>query len=252
MTKHLSFLTVLALGWVLAPAAIAQPADDPAAAAESETAEPPSLQQLAGQADVVAITRVLDTDYAYTRDFPSGGTAFLRVLIPYKMDEVRDIIDVYDYGLHEHECYFPNPSVFEEGRRFLVLARLDPEEPERYRGLDTGCALEVLVTVDNQYAVRVPAEGLEFSDDLRSLAQPLQFQDPYARLARDDIPPEERDALIEQGLLAWDGDQHVVWTHGVPLSEVRQLMGDALTADLETRRPAIRRPSAYDTEENGR
>lgn len=228
-------------GLVFAAAASAQPTGQ-----EGEPAPPPSLHELAGRADVVVIARVLDTDYAYTRDFPSGGTAFLQVLIPYKMDEVRDIIDVYDYGLHEHECYFPNPSVFEEGRRFLVLARLDPDEPERYRGLETGCALEVLVTEDNRYAVRVPADGLEFSDDLQALARPLEFQDPYARLARDDLPPGERDALIEQGWLAWDGDQHVVWTHGVPLAEVRRLMGDALAADLHTRRPAIRRPGGID------
>ncbi|MGH8035262.1 MAG: hypothetical protein ACREO9_08565, partial [Lysobacterales bacterium] len=125
-----------------------------------------SLEALADQADLVALVQARDTDYIYRRNFPAGGSAFLHVLIPYKNARLDDIIEVYEHGMSEHGCYFPNPTVFEEGRRYLVFLREDKEKPGRFRGLATGCALDVLVAQDNSYAVRLPATGITLSDPL--------------------------------------------------------------------------------------
>ena len=52
-------------------------------ALESQTI---SLTDLAEKADLVAIAQVKDTDYVFTRSFPSEGSAFLKVLITYKVN----------------------------------------------------------------------------------------------------------------------------------------------------------------------
>ena len=118
---------------------------------------PVSLSELAARADLVAVAQVKDTDYFYTRAFPSEGSAYLKILITYKTNKANEeIIEVYEKGLHSNECYFENPTVLEEGRRYLVFFRLDPEDPKIYRGLPEGCALEILVDENNRYALRYP------------------------------------------------------------------------------------------------
>ncbi len=87
----------------------------------TETA-PISLSELAAKADIVAVAQVKDTDYVYARSFPNEGSAFLKILIAYKLNNpVEEIVEVYEKGLHPNECYFENPTVFEEGRRYLVF-----------------------------------------------------------------------------------------------------------------------------------
>lgn len=200
---------------------------------------PPTLEELAAEADLVALVQVLDTDYEYARDFPVGGTAFLRVLIPYKLDRpLPDIIEVYDEGLHEGECYFPNPPVTEEGRRYLVFVRRNPDVAGQYLGLGPGCSLTALVTADNRYALRYPAEGLEVADDLAALARPMDFADAHAVLDYEALDPDERNAMLEQGLLNAQEDRRYKLTHGIPLGAARRLLGeDNLTRDRALLRP---------------
>lgn len=199
--------------------------------------ELPALAALAQRADLVAVVQVLDTDYEYAREFPVGGTAFLRVLIPYKVSRpLEDVIEVYEEGLHPGECYFTNPPAGEEGRRFLVLLRFNPEVAGQYRGLAEGCALEVLVTRANRYALRYPAEGIALADDFRPLAGAMDFADAYATLPADGIGPTERDALLRDGFLARHGDGFI-YTQGIELAAVRQLLGtDNLTRDRALKR----------------
>ena len=137
-----------------------------------------SLAELASSADMVVLAQVRDTDYRLQREIPVSGSAYLAVLIAYKQDRDIDLVEVYEKGLHSHECYFPNPTVLEEGRRYLLFLRRDPEETERYRGLPQGCALEVLVDSDNRYAVRYPADGMAFSDKLSGLSAEMTVSDP--------------------------------------------------------------------------
>jgi hypothetical protein len=186
---------------------------------------PPSIADLTAAADLVLVAQVRDTDYFYTREFPSVGTAYLKPLITYKLGRpVADIIEVFDEGLHPGECYFDNPSVFEEGRRFLLFLTNDTEDPERYRGLAPGCAFEVLVTEDNSYALRVPATGIGVSDPLADLATEMAFADSYALVADEDLQPELRDQWLADGFLKKTGEQFE-YTHGIALGDIRQLMG---------------------------
>lgn len=201
---------------------------------------PRSLETLAGEADLVALVQVLDTDYEYARDFPVGGTAFLRILIPYKLDRQRpDIIEVYDEGLRPGTCYFPNPEVTDEGGRYLLFVRRNPDVEGQYLGLETGCSLTALVMEDNRYALRYPVEGLLLTDDLSSLARPLDFADSHAVIDYEDLSVDERLDLLERGLLTELEDRTYRVNQGIPLSEIRPLLGDDnLTRDRALLRPA--------------
>lgn len=185
---------------------------------------PLSLSALTAKADLVAVAQVRDTDYVYTRSFPSEGSAFLNVLITYKTNNPnKEIIEVYEKGLHPNECYFENPTVLEEGRRYLVFLRVDPENPENYRGLEQGCALEILVTRDNRYALKYPLKGINLSDELDELATSLEFHDGYALVAEEDLAPSERDDLLARGLIIpYKGK--FKYTHGVDLTTARSLI----------------------------
>jgi hypothetical protein len=199
---------------------------------ERKTA-PVSLSDLAAKANLVAVAQVKDTDYTYTRSFPSEGSAFLKILITYKLKQPgEDIIEVYEKGLHPGECYFENPTVFEEGRRYLVFFRIDPEDAENYRGFTEGCALEILVTADNRYALKYPVEGIKLTDDLDELAVEIDFHDNYALVAAESLPPSRRDDLLARGLIIpYQGK--FKYTHGVDLGTVRKLIS---TEALKTRK----------------
>jgi hypothetical protein len=217
-------------GWLLAlvtticPAAENTPSGD-----ENRNTSPLSLSTLAAKADLVALAQVKDTDYVYTRAFPSEGSAYLKVLIAYKMNRHdQEIIEVYEKGLHENECYFENPTVLEEGRRYLVFFRTNPEDSESYRGLPEGCALEVLVTRDNRYALVYPVRGLSLSDKLDELAEQIDFRDSYAVVTGEALNPAERDDLLARGLIIpYQGK--FKYTHGIDLTTARKLIAiDAL------------------------
>lgn len=189
-----------------------------------EDTPPITLSELAKRADLVAVAQVKDTDYVYTRSFPSEGSAFLKLLITYKTNKsAEEIVEVYEKGLHPNECYFENPTVFEEGRRYLVFFRHDPEYPENYRGLSQGCALEILVTGDNRYALKYPVSGISLADKLDGAVSKYDFHDGYALVDEDTLSPAERDDLLTRGLIIPYQGQFK-YTHGVDLSTVRHLM----------------------------
>ena len=192
-----------------------------------------SLTDLAKKADLVAIAQVKDTDYVFTRSFPSEGSAFLKVLITYKVNRSgEEIIEVYDKGLHPNECYFENPTVFEEGRRYLVFFRNDWDDPEIYRGLDEGCALEIFVTQDNRYALKYPVNGVNLADNLEDLVTEYDFHDYYALVSEESLSPAERDDLLSRGLIIPYQDKFK-YTHGVDLTAARKLISnEALKARI--------------------
>lgn len=183
-----------------------------------------SLSELAANADLVAVAQVKDTDYVYARTFPNEGSAYMKTLIIYKNKQpVDDIIEVYEKGLHPYECYFENPTVFEEGRRYLVFFRLDPEDSQLYRGFAAGCALEIFVTQANGYALKYPVDGMCLSDELAELASPYDFHDHYALIEEETLSPAQRDKLLADGLIIPYQDRFK-YTHGVDLSTVRKLI----------------------------
>jgi len=222
--------------------------------AKKETPVPPiSLAALADKADVIVLGQVKDTDYFYRHEYPVSGSAFLKVLIPYKVDKPLDLIEVYEKGLHENECYFPNPTVFEEGRRFLLFLKQDPDKPERYRGLAEGCALNVLVDGNNRYALRYPVSGITLSDHLEDLARPMTFSDSYAIESEETLTSTKRNILLESSLITpWepsadDVDTGVlgvphnrlqgkqwIYTRGIELTAFRKLLESGEDANQET------------------
>jgi len=212
-------------GLLLAIGTLAHAAGEtPPAVDTAQIPIPVSLTGLAAKADLVAVAQVKDTDYVYTRSFPSEGSAFLQVLISYKAGKAgEEVVEVYEKGLHPHECYFENPSVFEEGRRYLVFFRRDPDSPEKYRGLAEGCALEILVTADNQYALKYPLAGIDLADNLDSLITPYDFRDNYALVSEESLSPALRDDLLARGLIIPYQGQFK-YTHGVDLTAARKLI----------------------------
>jgi len=219
--ETMRWITALLILLTAAPAC-AEDASAPAIA-------PISLAELAANADVVAVAQIKDTDYLLRREIPVSGSAYLKILIPYKMDQAADMVEVYEKGLRDQECYFPNPTVFEEGRRYLLFLARDVEYPERLRGLPEGCALEVLVDSDNGYALRYPVTGINLSDPLAGLAQPMTFSDGYAVVDDEDLQPARRDAMLDAGQIRQYQPGQWIYTTGIGLARVRELMGpDAL------------------------
>jgi hypothetical protein len=242
MNKLRHFLLLVALLASPLAGTFAQSVPGNEGAAPAKQPAPVSLADLAGLADVVALVQMRDGDYRYQREFPVSGSAYLKILIPYKVDRPLDLIEVYETGLHEHECYFPNPNVFEEGRRYLVFLRRDPDHAERYRGLEMGCALDVLVTADSTYALRIPATGIPLADPLPEFAQKLAFSDPYSHETYESLDSAQRDEWLEKGWLRRvksDQGDELQYTTGIRLEQVRALMGPAgVSLDRHQKRPS--------------
>ena len=188
----------------------------------NEAIEPIGISELAGRSDLVALAQVRDTDYLLRRDIPVSGSAYLRPLITYKGNGDVEVFEVYEKGLQEQACYFPNPDVFEEGRRYLVFLVRDPEEADRYRGHPQGCALAVLVDADNRYALRFPADDIALVEDLGALAQAMRFADRYAIVSDGDLVPARRDRLLEMNAIETHGRKTWRFTRGIPLADVRR------------------------------
>jgi len=197
-----------------------------------ETAVSPG--ELAARADLVALVQVRDTDYLTRRNIPVSGSAYLMVLIPYKpnphkprtepIDRTTGLIEVYEKGLHGNACYFPNPDVTEEGRRFLVFLKRDPENPERFRGMPEGCALDVLVAADNGYVLRYPLTGIALSGSIGDLARETAFSDGYAVVDDDELPPEQRNAMLSAGQIRPYPEGRWIYTMGIDMAAFRALM----------------------------
>lgn len=193
---------------------------------------------------MVVLAQTRDTDYLRRREIPVSGSAYLKVLIAYKTDRPADLIEVYEKGLHDNECYFPNPGVLEEGRRYLLFLRKDQGDKNRYLGLTEGCALEVLVDSNNRYAIRYPVTGIKLGDPLEDYTRAMEFHDPYAVVDDDELQPALRQSMLAAGQIepftrpqsapgnraAWmpltePAGRQWRYTTGIELGDVRRLMG---------------------------
>lgn len=211
-------LRILTLALLLClPTALAQQA-------KGHAAGPVSLAELAALADLVVLAQTKDTDYLRRRDIPVSGSAYLKALITYKSDGPLDVLEVYDKGLDANECYFPNPTVFEEGRRYLLFLQRDRQDDTRFRGLPQGCALDVLVNDQNQYVLRYPVDGIKLTDPLGQLAVEMKFSDSYAILQDSELLPSDRDAMLARGDITPHSSGQWMYTRGIPLHHLRGLM----------------------------
>ena len=65
--------------------------------AQSERRVPPiSLADLGAKAEVIVLAQVKDTDYFYRHEYPVSGSAYLKILIPYRLDKPLEIIEVHE------------------------------------------------------------------------------------------------------------------------------------------------------------
>nr|WHW29660.1 hypothetical protein [uncultured bacterium] len=191
-------------------------------------AHKPSLSQLAAESDLVAVAQLVQTEYELTRGFPSKGHAVLRLLITYKSPREYDLIQVNEEGLKEHECYFPDTSVWQEGQRFLVF--LNQDEEQVFEGHPQVCALSLLVTEQNLYALRMPQESIELGAEGSALVQDLVYVDPAARVDATELT---RTAIAEMGERLYTrqiGDE-LIYTRGIILTDVRRLIGPEALSD---------------------
>lgn len=210
--------------WLILLPAMGAMAVEPGTPAPAAT----SLGALAARADLVALAQVRDTDYLTRRDIPVSGSAYLEVLIAYKPEGTAGHFEVYETGLQEKACYFPNPDVTEEGRRYLVFLKKDPEDPKRFRGMPEGCALDVLVAADNRYVLRYPLTGINLAGPFRSLAHETAFSDGYAVVDDDDLLPEQRNAMLSAGQIRSYRESRWIYTMGIDLAAARELMEQAI------------------------
>ena len=96
----------------------------------------------------------------------------------------------------------------------LVFFRIDKKDPETYRGLTQGCALEILVADNNRYALKYPLEGIELTDKLDALEltrmNRLRPDNHTRRLVRDTHSKRVRNLNHEEVELAmahWDNER---------------------------------------------
>lgn len=190
-----------------------------------EAASPPAIR--AGESDVVVLAQLERVDYEYRRGFPVDGRAWFRVLLPYKVPRPMERLVVYEEGLKEVECYFPDLPRAEEKPRYLLF--LVHDEERKLRGHPQGCALEVLVTGDNRYAVRWPQERLDLDEDARQFVRDLEFQGPLSRVDASDLTRTARAERAEREHMRIE-DTTLVYTRGILLEDFRRLLGDTLLA----------------------
>ncbi len=191
------------------------------------TAQKPGLSQLAAQSDLVAVAQVVATQYEYTRGFPSKGFATLRILIPYKSPLPLDQVRVFEQGIKERECYFPEISPWREGERFLVF--LEHLEVDRFKGNPDSCALPILVTDSNHYALRIPQDAISLGEKGEALVRELVYADPAAYIDSRALTSTTTAKMVEQLKLRQLGDE-LIYTQGIRLGDVRRLMGSEALA----------------------
>ncbi len=194
-----------------------------------EPIEKPKLSRLAAESDLVAVAQVVATEYDYIRSFPSKGIATLRILIPYKSPQFFDHVQVFEEGLKKHECYFPEVTAWQEGQRFLVF--LEHVEADQFKGHPVSCALPILVTQSNHYALRIPQDAVNLGETGEALIQEIVYADPAARIDATELTRTTIAEMVEELKVRQLGDE-LIYTQGISLTDVRRLMGpESLAVD---------------------
>ncbi len=197
---------------------------EPAAgsASESAAAGRPTLAELAAGADLVALAQVYYTDYDYKRGFPIRGSAYLKILIGYKVPVGIDSLVVYEQGLRRDECYFPLTRYGEDGPRYLVFLARHPDGA--WRGHPGTCKVPVAVTRDNKYAIPWPRREIALPPEGEERIREMEFSDRLAVIDHSDMTR----SLAERRAGEIDGEIRqygIVYRHGLPLVGIRDLLG---------------------------
>ncbi|TVQ40626.1 MAG: hypothetical protein EA370_03475 [Wenzhouxiangella sp.] len=194
----------------------------------------PSPAELAASSEVVVLARLDRANYDKRRGFPVRGSAWVRVLVAYKVPHPMDLIRIFEEGLGEDRCYFDDAPLWQESPRYILF--LNHKEQRSYEGNRATCRLDVLVTRDNRYAVRWPQAGLYLSDDELDLVQELEFHGPGATLDASEMTSIRREETMASYFMVEDGEDRskarLRYTRGILLEDFRTLLGsENLTSD---------------------
>jgi hypothetical protein len=195
---------------------------------------PPDLHpsELASESDLVAVVQVDRTDYERRRGAPVAGTAWLEMLLPYKVPRPIDRVRIVEEGYGEDRCYFDDVPLWAEQPRYIVF--LKAAEKGDFEGHRSGCKLDVLVTADNRYAVRWPQDDLHLDESDEALVQELEFVGPGSAVDVTEMTSIRRDDLQQRYRLEDAGDGQYRYTLGIPLEDFRLLLGaDNMTLDRQ-------------------
>jgi hypothetical protein len=211
-------------------------------AESSESAEDKPLttpSQRAIESDYVVLAQLHIYKYEKKREIPVSGDSWFDVLVPYKVPMPVERIKVVEEGFGEGKCYFQDAELFNEMPRYLLFLVDYPEgDAGEVRGHPDGCALPVVTTSDNRYAVRWPIENMRFEADAESLVEEFEFVGPGAFIDLSDLVGYRREEEIERlDLVKAEDDRGrreiYRYTKGIPLGVFREeLIGtEHLTQD---------------------
>ena len=124
---------------------------------------------------------------------------------------------------------FPEITAWQEGQRFLVF--MQHLEADRFRGHPQVCALSILVTDANEYAMRMPQDTVILGSDGDSLVREFVYADPAARIDATELTSTSI-IKMQQELKVRRLGNDLVYTLGISLTDVRRLIGpEALATD---------------------
>ncbi len=237
MNKIIPFaLLLLAL-----PLAAQESSESAEASAEPSSGNQPltTPAERAAESDYVVLAQLRIYKYETRRDIPVNGDTWFDVLVPYKVPMPVDTLKVVEEGFGEGKCYFEDVELFGEMPRYLLFLIDNPDGGAgEVRGHPDGCAVPVVATTGNRYAVRWPIENMRFEGDAEALVQEFEFQGPGAFVDLSDLVGYRREEEIDRlHLVKADDDRGrreiYRYTRGIPLGEFRsKLIGsDNLTMD---------------------
>lgn len=204
--------------------------------AGEEAPEMPTPAELAAESDYVVLARLEVYDYEERRNIPVEGKAWFEVLVPYKVPAPTGRLRLYEQGVGGDRCYFDDVALHGEMPRYLLflVEHHDPEQGDA-RGHPDRCALPVLVSTDNRYAVRWPIDGLDLPEDIGSRVRAFEFHGPGSTVDLRGETRHRREQRIEREFLEpVEGGRRAQYryTRGIPLEDFRPLMGEQnLTRD---------------------
>jgi len=206
-------------------------ASDPAFSTPVEKSpQPPpqfhSFAEATGWADLVAIAQVEDIDYKKIRNLNASGTAWLKILVPYKGEVNKDdYIEVKAEGLEDWACYYPDR--INEGERFLVFLKKDKNG--LYSGFKPWCQLQVLLDDQGRYALRYP---LDVKVPVpAAFIQDINYNDPHALIDATEWSSLRREEwakshFAREIMTEKEATKHyeMKYTKGIPVEYFRKLM----------------------------
>jgi len=201
---------------------------------DGEQPRPMSPAELAADSDVVALVQLDRVNYETRRGFPVRGSAWVKVLVRYKVPEPMARIRIVEEGFGGDRCYFDDEiPMWREQPRYLMFLKRENRDFTGHRGC---CKLEVLVTRDNRYAVRWPQDNLVLDETGRQLIRELDFHGTGAFVDVSEMTSIRREDIAKKYYLEDAGDNNFRYTRGILLEDFRQLLGDEnLTMDRQLR-----------------